>query len=56
MTMLLGMVGAMLGGFLGRALGLYGPGDATGLVMSTLGAVVLLWIYRLAVGRRTVVH
>jgi uncharacterized membrane protein YeaQ/YmgE (transglycosylase-associated protein family) len=55
-TMLLGMVGALLGGFLGRALGLYGPDDAAGFLMSTLGAVVVLWIYRLAVGRRAVAH
>jgi uncharacterized membrane protein YeaQ/YmgE (transglycosylase-associated protein family) len=55
-TMLLGIIGALLGGFLGRALGLYGPDDAAGFLMSTLGAVVVLWIYRLAVGRRAVAH
>ena len=55
-TMLLGMVGALLGGFLGRALGLYGPDDATGFLMSTLGAVLVLRICRLAVGRRAVAH
>jgi uncharacterized membrane protein YeaQ/YmgE (transglycosylase-associated protein family) len=44
-TMLLGIAGAVLGGFIGRALGLYGPGEAAGFLMSTLGAVVLLFIY-----------
>jgi uncharacterized membrane protein YeaQ/YmgE (transglycosylase-associated protein family) len=55
-TMMLGMVGAMLGGFLGRALGLYGPDDAAGLLMSTLGAIVLLFVYRMVIGRRAVAH
>ncbi len=45
-TALLGIVGAIVGGFLGRAMGLYGPNDAAGFVMSTLGAVVLLFAYR----------
>ena len=53
-TMLLGIAGAVLGGFLGRAMGFYGPGDAAGFIMSFLGAIVLLWIYRLVVRRRTI--
>ena len=55
-TMLLGIVGALLGGFLGRALGLYGPTDAVGFLMSTLGAIVVLWLYRMTVSRRPVAH
>ena len=51
-TILLGIAGALIGGFLGRALGLYGPGDAAGFVMSLLGAIVLLLLYRLLVARR----
>ena len=51
-TMLLGIVGAVLGGFAGRALGLYGPNDSAGIFMSILGAVVVLFLYRLMVGRR----
>jgi uncharacterized membrane protein YeaQ/YmgE (transglycosylase-associated protein family) len=46
-TTVLGMVGAVLGGFLGRTLGLYGEGEPAGFVMATLGAVVLLFIYRM---------
>jgi uncharacterized membrane protein YeaQ/YmgE (transglycosylase-associated protein family) len=50
-TMLLGIVGAVLGGYIGRALGLYGIDEPAGLVMSTIGAIVVLAIYR-AVARR----
>jgi uncharacterized membrane protein YeaQ/YmgE (transglycosylase-associated protein family) len=51
-TMLLGIVGAVLGGFIGRALGFYGPDQAAGFLMSFLGAVIVLAIYRAMVGRR----
>jgi uncharacterized membrane protein YeaQ/YmgE (transglycosylase-associated protein family) len=51
-TMLLGIAGALLGGFLGRAMGLYGPGEAAGFLMSFLGAVILLILYRMMVRRR----
>ena len=51
-TMLLGIVGALLGGFLGRSIGLYGPGEAAGFVMSLIGAIILLLLYRLLVARR----
>jgi uncharacterized membrane protein YeaQ/YmgE (transglycosylase-associated protein family) len=44
-TALLGIAGAVLGGFLGRALGFYGPGEAAGFLMSTVGAVLLLFLY-----------
>ena len=53
-TMLLGIAGAVLGGFAGRALGLYGEGEAAGFLMALLGAVVLLVLYRMLAGRRTV--
>ena len=55
-TMLLGIAGALLGGFLGRALGFYGPGDAAGWLMAILGAVILLALYRVFVGRKHVRH
>ena len=51
-TILLGIAGAFLGGFLGRAMGLYGEGEPAGLIMSIIGAVLLLIIYRVAFGRR----
>ena len=53
-TMLLGIAGALLGGFLGRALGLYGEGETAGFVMSFIGAVILLALYRIMVGRSSV--
>ena len=45
-TVLLGIAGAVLGGLIGRLLGFYGPGDAAGFIMSTLGAIAVLFIYR----------
>jgi uncharacterized membrane protein YeaQ/YmgE (transglycosylase-associated protein family) len=53
-TMLLGIAGAVLGGFVGRALGFYGEGEAAGFFMSFIGAVVLLALYRMVVSRRTI--
>src|SRR5687768_13698352 len=52
-TMLLGIAGAVLGGFVGRALGWYGEGEAAGFVMSFVGAVALLALYRMITRRRT---
>lgn len=45
-TMLLGVAGSILAGFLGRALGWYSEGQGAGFLMSVLGAVVLLALYR----------
>src|SRR5687768_7751181 len=41
---------AFVGGFIGRALGFYGPNDSAGFVASVIGAMVLLFIYRMAKG------
>lgn len=46
-TMLLGIAGSLLAGFLGRALGWYSSGQGAGLIMSVVGAIVLLLVYRL---------
>ena len=54
-TMLLGIVGAVVGGWLGRALGFYGPNDPAGFLMSLVGAVALLALYRAFAGRRGIV-
>ena len=51
-TMALGIAGALLGGFLGRTLGWYGENEPAGFLMSLVDAVLLLWIYRMMVGRR----
>jgi uncharacterized membrane protein YeaQ/YmgE (transglycosylase-associated protein family) len=45
-TMLLGIVGALVGGFIGRAVGLYPEGHPTGFIMATIGAIVVLFVYR----------
>ena len=52
-TMLLGIVGALVGGFIGRAMGFYGPNESAGWLMSILGAVVVLLLYRMAFRHRT---
>ena len=53
-TMALGIAGALLGGFLGRAVGWYGPNDGAGFVMSVLGAILLLFLYRRLFVRTTI--
>jgi len=45
--MLLGIAGALVAGFIGRLLGLYAAGQRAGVIMSTLGAILLLAVYRL---------
>jgi uncharacterized membrane protein YeaQ/YmgE (transglycosylase-associated protein family) len=45
-TMGLGIAGALVAGFIGRLLGWYQPGEPAGFLMATLGAVLLLFIYR----------
>lgn len=51
-TILLGIAGALVGGFLGRAMGFYGPNQSAGWLMSIAGAIVLLVLYRFLVRRR----
>ena len=53
-TMLLGIAGAVLGGFVGRTLGFYAEGEPAGFFMAFLGSVVLLLLYRMFIGRRYV--
>jgi len=51
-TILLGIAGALVGGFIGRAMGLYSTGQAAGWLMSTVGAIILLALYRMLVRSR----
>ena len=51
-TILLGIAGAVLGGWLGRVMGLYGPDDSAGFFMALLGSIVLLGLYRLVIRGR----
>lgn len=53
-TMLLGIAGSFVAGFLGRAVGLYrDPSSGPGIIASIIGAMILLAIYRVIIGRRT---
>ena len=51
-TALLGIVGGLLGGFLGRAMGWYREGDAVGFFMAVIGSIIVLALYRFTIGRR----
>lgn len=45
-TILLGIVGALIGGFIGRVLGWYGDSDPVGFIMAVMGAILVLFAYR----------
>ena len=51
-TAIIGIVGALLGGYLGRAIGWYREGDPVGFVVAVIGSIILLALYRMRVGRR----
>jgi uncharacterized membrane protein YeaQ/YmgE (transglycosylase-associated protein family) len=46
-SIILGIVGALVATFLGRMLGLYQPGDSAGFIGATVGAIVVLLIYHM---------
>ena len=48
------MIGAIIGGFLGRLLGMYGEGDPVGFAMAVVGAILFLWLYRMITRRSSV--
>ena len=52
MTIVLGIAGSLVAGYIGRALGWYQPGQPAGWIASVIGAIILLVIYGL-VRRRT---
>lgn len=49
LTMLLGIAGAWLGGFIGRATGMYKEGHPAGFLMALVGALIVLFVYSMAV-------
>lgn len=51
LTILLGIGGALIGGFIGQSLGLYQPGEPAGFIMAVVGSIILLFLYRLVAGR-----
>jgi uncharacterized membrane protein YeaQ/YmgE (transglycosylase-associated protein family) len=52
LTILLGIGGALVGGFLGQSLGFYQQGEPAGFIMAVVGSVILLLIHRMLSGRR----
>ncbi len=54
-TALLGIAGAFVAHFIGRAMGLYGMDEPAGLIASVLGAMILLGIYRVLIGRKQMI-
>jgi uncharacterized membrane protein YeaQ/YmgE (transglycosylase-associated protein family) len=54
-TILLGIAGSLLGGWIGRMMGFYGPNEGAGFFMALLGSIVLLALYRLTMRGRTTV-
>ena len=51
-TILLGIAGALLAGFIGRSVGWYDQNEGAGFIAAIVGAFVILLIYRLVLGRR----
>ena len=51
-TILVGVAGALVAGFMGRAIGWYGTGDGAGFIAAVVGALIILFVYRLIVRRR----
>ena len=51
-TILLGVAGAALAGFLGTSLGWYRQGEGAGFIAAVIGAIIILFIYRLVARRR----
>ena len=52
-TILLGIAGALLAGFIGKSIGWYNEGEAAGFIAAIVGAFIILLIYRLVMRRRT---
>jgi uncharacterized membrane protein YeaQ/YmgE (transglycosylase-associated protein family) len=50
-TILIGIAGSVIAGFLGRSIGWYTDGQAAGFIASVLGSIVLLLLYRAVTGR-----
>ena len=51
-TILLGIAGAFVATYLGKFLGIYEPGETAGFIGATLGAIIILLIYRMFLRRK----
>ena len=54
MTIVLGVVGALIGGFVASAVGINANGGFTGLIFSVIGAIILLFLYEFIMSKRHV--
>ena len=54
MTIVLGIVGAMLGGFVAGLIGINADGGFTGLIFSVIGAIILLFLYEMIMSKRRI--
>ncbi len=54
LTIVLGIIGALVGGFLAGMLGINANGGFTGLIFSVIGAIIVLFVYELATGKRRI--
>ncbi|KYG65384.1 hypothetical protein AZI87_12610 [Bdellovibrio bacteriovorus] len=53
LTTILGIIGAVVGTYIGSALGWYEVGEEAGFLASVVGAMIVLLIARLLMGRRS---
>ncbi len=51
-TAIIGIVGSVIATYLGRALGMYRPGESAGFIAAVIGAIILLFLYRMVTGRK----
>lgn len=51
-TAVIGIVGSFIASYLGSAMGLYAPGEPAGFIASVIGAMILLFGYRMVSGGR----
>lgn len=52
MTIVIGIIGSVIANFLGRSMGWYAEGESAGIIGSTVGAILLLIVYRMVRGGR----
>ena len=51
-TILLGITGAFVATYLGKLVGIYEPGDTSGFIGATVGAIIILWLYRIILQKK----
>lgn len=51
-TILLGIAGAFVATYLGKFLGIYQPGETGGFIGATIGAIIILWLYRIILKKK----